>query len=114
MLYRGANELRSLIDTYQSTRAAEFFSTVEALHFAEFLIARPLPIPYLDEVLRYEHRLLDCLVRGNPAIVTFMHEPTGLFDALSAAKRPHKVPTGTWSFRIAIEPGAEQPTAIAL
>ena len=114
MRYRGAGELRSLIDSYQSTRAADIFGTVEALHFAEFLSTQWLSIPFLDEVFCYEYRLLDCQVRGNPAIVTFEHEPTMLLEAIAAGERLHDVPVGSWSFSISTESGAEQSTRVVL
>jgi hypothetical protein len=75
-----------------------FYFLEEALAFCDHLLARPLRVKYLDEVVGYERTMLELKrVRTNgdrpaPQPLAFDHDPVQLLTTLAAGRRPRAVP----------------------
>jgi uncharacterized protein (UPF0276 family) len=96
----GSSRVRELLIEFMRSRPPELFVSAEADAFAGFLRERALPIPYLDEVLAFEHALVRAALYGESSTVTFAHEPTALFESLEQGRLPGDA--------------ACQPTALAI
>lgn len=99
----GASGTRELLDAYFSEQAPEPFGAVEGHRFAEFLSAR-LPrltaIPYLAEVLAFEHALLKATIFSESSEIAWSADPTLVFDALDAGHLPRPLPSVHNTMRI--------------
>jgi uncharacterized protein (UPF0276 family) len=110
----GAPGTHHLLDAYFETRSPEPFAAVEADRFAQFLRARmPLrpAIPFLDEVLAFEHALVRATVYGASSELAWSADPIRMFDALDAGTLPRGLPQVFSTMLIcAAESAAEGPT----
>jgi len=84
----GSPKVRELLVEFMRTRPPELFVSAEADAFAGFLRDKALPIPYLDEVLAFEHALVRATLYGESCTVRFAHEPTALFESLEQGRLP--------------------------
>jgi uncharacterized protein len=85
MLHLGARRTSALLDEYCHECPADPFVATEANHFATFLrrgVERVAEVPYLAEVLAFEHALVRATLFGEPAEVRWSVDPTALFAAL--------------------------------
>jgi uncharacterized protein len=92
-----------LLDAYFEAHAPEPFAALEADGFAQFLHTRlPLQprIPYLDEVLAFEHALVRATIHGVSSEIAWTADPTMLFDSLDAGKLPRDLPAVSSAMRI--------------
>jgi len=80
----GPAVVRGLLQEFMHNQSPELFVSAEADSFARFLKAKAqdLCVPYLEEVLGFEHALIRAVLHGECSTVTFKHEPSALFDAL--------------------------------
>ena len=95
ILHLGAGATGSLLDEYCRASAPDPFPTVEAHQFATFLRAQPdrvAAIPFLSEVLAFEHALVRASLFGFPAEVRWSTDPGVLFEALDAGRLPGALP----------------------
>nr|WP_255428086.1 DUF692 family multinuclear iron-containing protein [Ramlibacter cellulosilyticus] len=98
---RGFGELFA---AYCRTHAPEPFASVEAERFAGFLRTRidgGLCVPYLDEVLAFEHGLLRATLLGASSEVRWSVDPTMLIESLEAGTLPRGLPQVRSVMRIA-------------
>lgn len=84
----GSASVRELLVEFMGTRPPELFVGAEADAFARFLRAKALPVPYLNEVLAFEHALVRASLYDESATVEFAHEPTALFECLDQGRLP--------------------------
>jgi uncharacterized protein (UPF0276 family) len=95
LLGLGEPELKALLDGYFDTHAPDMFPAHEADHFAGHLhqhaalIAR---IPYLAEVLAFEHALVRATIFAISTEVAWSHDPTAILEALEKGHAPPELP----------------------
>jgi uncharacterized protein (UPF0276 family) len=91
----GAREIRSLLSAYFDTQAPEPYPPAEADCFACFLRTRfpaRMQVPYLDEVLSFEHALIRATLHGASSEVAWSVDPTILLETLDSGKLPGDLP----------------------
>lgn len=86
-----ATEVNELLVDFMRLRPPELFVSAECDAFASFLKARSVPIPFLDEVLPFEHALIRAVLYGEGSTVNFEHDPAVLFENLDHGRVPHEV-----------------------
>jgi hypothetical protein len=84
----GPARVRELLREFMHSCSPELFVSAEAEGFARFLRAKAIPIPYLEEILGFEHSLLRAALYDEESTVRFVHEPTGLFESLDRGLMP--------------------------
>jgi hypothetical protein len=87
----GRQETHALLDAYEAGAPPEAYPAVEAHRFAEFLGNRPrvlARVPFLGEVLAFEHALVRATVLGESSEVEWSVDPTELLARLEAGRRP--------------------------
>ncbi len=84
----GPERVRELLAEYTRSRPPELFVSAEADGFARFLKQRDLAVPYLEEVLNFEHALVRAALYDQATRVHFLHEPTALFESLDQGRLP--------------------------
>ncbi len=85
----GSRETRILLDSFFAQCPPDSFPAVEAHHFANFLSGRAdvmTRIPYLPEILSFEHGLVMATLFGTSSEVRWTVDPTALFDSLEAGR----------------------------
>jgi hypothetical protein len=97
LLTKGEVMLRSLMDKFADCSPAERFSIVDADRFAFYLVDKGLRIPYLDEVLAYEHAILRASLYGEYSTVTFKHDPSVLLGGLLDGILDTPIPEGDYA-----------------
>ena len=88
----GALSICFRISSGMRSRAPELFASAEADAFAVFLMQKDLSIPYLDEVLQFEHALIRAALYQEGSTVLFAHEPSRLFECLEQGQAPRGLP----------------------
>jgi hypothetical protein len=88
----GAAGARELLAEFMRSRPPELFASAEADAFAVFLMQKDLSIPYLDEVLQFEHALIRAALYQEGSTVLFAHEPSRLFECLEQGQAPRGLP----------------------
>jgi uncharacterized protein (UPF0276 family) len=84
----GAASLRGLLAEFMQQRPPQLFASAEADAFASFLHHKGLSVPYLTEVLGFEHALIRAALYDEDSTVTFAHEPTALLESLEQGRLP--------------------------
>ena len=88
----GAAGARELLSEFMRSRPPELFASAESDAFAVFLMQKDLSIPYLDEVLQFEHALIRAALYQEGSTVLFAHEPSRLFECLEQGQAPRGLP----------------------
>jgi uncharacterized protein (UPF0276 family) len=88
----GADGVRRLLDDFTRAHPPELFVSAEADAFARFLRGRDLRIPFLDEVLGFEHALIRAVLYGESSEIAFEHEPWTLLETLEMGRVPEIMP----------------------
>lgn len=88
----GAGQVRELLAQFTRSRSPELFVSAEADAFADFLARQDLCVPYLREVLSFEHALIRAVLYGKSSDVTFDHEPGALLESLERGEVPAGLP----------------------
>lgn len=88
----GGGEVRELLAEFMRSRAPELFVSAEADAFADFLKRKDLGVPYLREVLAFEHALIRAVLYGEDSDVMLDHEPGALFEGLEQGALPNTLP----------------------
>lgn len=99
----GTHGTHVLFDAYFEQHAPEPFAAVEAERFASFLRTRmPLHprIPYIEEVLAFEHALVRATIHRTSSEIAWSADPTLLFDALDAGRLPGRLPAVSSTMQI--------------
>lgn len=99
----GAAETRELLREFMRSRPPEVFVSAEADAFACFLEAKHLHLPYLGEVIAFEHALIRAVLYEESSTVLFDHEPTALFESLEHGQIPRGLDPLTTS--LVVRPG---------
>lgn len=84
----GPARVRELLDEFMRSCPPELFVSAESDHFASFLRGRAIEVPYLDEVLGFEHALIRAALYDEEGTVQFAHDPTALFESLDRGVVP--------------------------
>jgi uncharacterized protein (UPF0276 family) len=82
------SDVHELLSEFMRLRPPEIFASAEAHAFASFLEGKSLSIPYLNDVLAFEHALIRAVLFQESSTVLFEHEPTALFESLDAGRVP--------------------------
>jgi len=91
----GMRETLALLDAYFARQTPEMFAAIEADHFASFLrehadvLSR---IPYLAEVVAFEHALVRATVHTTSTDLVWSTDPTAIFSALDEGRAPSDLP----------------------
>jgi uncharacterized protein (UPF0276 family) len=88
LLTLGRERFRELLEHYWLTASPALFGITEADGFARFLTGEQPQIPFLPEVLGYEHALLRARRERARSTVRFRHDPAELLSALAAGELP--------------------------
>ena len=99
----GPRETRSLLDGYFREQTPEPFTAVEADRFARFLrgrLTRLPPIPYLDQVLSFEHALVTATIYGVTSDIVWSADPVLVLESLDAGRLPAMLVRATHTMRI--------------
>ena len=92
LLSCGADEVRRLIATYCRDYPSDMYHSIEGDRFAHFLSSHQAllaKIPYLSEVLAFEHALIRAAVSGLSSEIEWTVDPTEIFDALDLGRMPN-------------------------
>lgn len=103
LAHLGANEVRALLRAYHANTFPDTFTSGEADRFAQFLRERlPVlpPVPFLGEVLDFEHALIRAALYGAASRVEWDVDPVQLFDALEAGRIPSLMPIKPFAMEI--------------
>jgi uncharacterized protein (UPF0276 family) len=95
LLELGSQGTAELLDTFFRACPAESYHAVEADNFARFLLQRPnfiASIPYLREVLGYEHALIRATVHGSDSLIEWTADPTAILQSLDRGEQPGFLP----------------------
>jgi hypothetical protein len=65
--------------------------SAEADAFAQFLRDQSLCVPYLDDVLGFEHAVVRAELYGAQSTVHFGHEPSEIFESLERGLMPSQL-----------------------
>jgi hypothetical protein len=87
----GQRETRELLETYQAETPPDSFPAVEAHHFAQFVRHRTdvvARVPFLDEVLSFEHALVRATLFGEETELVWSVDPTALLGRLDQGLPP--------------------------
>jgi hypothetical protein len=91
LLRLGPNAVRGLLQDYERQCFPDVFTSGEADRFARFLRER-MPVmtevPYLVDVLGFEHALIRASLYGEPSRVEWSCDPTELFESLASGCIP--------------------------
>ncbi len=100
----GARRTSELLDGYFAAQPPDGFAAVEAHHFACYLADRPalqLDIPYLGDVLGFEHALVRATIFGTSSDVHFSADPLEILGALDLGRLPARLPAASSTMHIA-------------
>jgi uncharacterized protein len=84
----GSTATRELLSEFGRECTPELYVSAEADAFARFLGAKALPLPYLNEVLDFEHALIRATLYEEAGEVAFEHDPAMLFGCLEQGRPP--------------------------
>jgi uncharacterized protein len=99
----GHRETLELLDTYFCDQAPDPYAAIEADHFAQFLYAHSEAlrrVPYLLEILAFEHALVRATIYGSTTDIKWSADPTSILEALDAGHLPDDLPTITSRMRV--------------
>jgi uncharacterized protein len=91
----GSSETRMLVDGFCAQSSPDSFPAVEAHHFATFLAGNAdvlSRVPWLPEILSFEHGLVKATLFGTASEVRWTVDPTMLFDSLERGRLPAGLP----------------------
>jgi len=91
----GTQNTSELLKTYCSERPAQMYRALEVESFARFLTQRSElldRVPYLREVLSYEHALIKATVLGENSQIEWTADPTAILEALDRGQAPPTTP----------------------
>ena len=87
----GEERTRALLDSYCAESSPEPFAAVEADAFAGFLRCQAWAmreVPWLDEILAFEHALVRATLYGESSDVAWSSDPSALLESLDAGGLP--------------------------
>jgi uncharacterized protein (UPF0276 family) len=84
----GPAGVQDLMHRFCESCPPELFASAESANFARFLIAHPPAVPFLVEVLEFEHALVRASLYGECAHVRFEHDPASVFESLAQGRMP--------------------------
>lgn len=92
----GPAALNALMQTYCRNCPSDIFTAMEADHFARYLRCkiddRELNLPWLNEVLAFEHAMIRASLRGESSALDWSVDPTLLFAALESGEGLETLP----------------------
>ncbi|MGB9377000.1 MAG: DUF692 family multinuclear iron-containing protein [Mycobacteriales bacterium] len=100
----GGQQTRELLDSYLASSPPDAYAAVEAHQFACFLSERPhvlRRVPYLAEVLEFEHGLVRATIFGQDSELHWTADPTAILGALDDGDLPPQLPPAHTRMRIA-------------
>ena len=100
MLSLQERAFEQLIEAYCESVSPERFAVSESRHFADYIQALYLNIPYLEEVLNYEITALDVIADGQPRTVPFTTDPQVLLEMLGRGELPSNLVTADYEAEI--------------
>lgn len=105
-MHLGPSAVGDLLRDYYMHSYPDLYASAEADGFMTYLAERipKLPhVPYLIEVIRFEHALIRASLYGTPSNIDWQIDPVELFEALDAGRAP--APTRQAPFVMTISAG---------
>ncbi|OOG56235.1 hypothetical protein B0E48_08520 [Rhodanobacter sp. C03] len=99
----GMRETLALLDAYFAQQTPETYAAIEADHFASFLLDHPdvlSRIPYLSEVVAFEHALVRATIRPTSTDLVWSTDPTAILSALDEGRAPAELPSVRSTMRV--------------
>lgn len=99
----GRRETFELLEAYFRSQAPDPFAAIEADHFAQFLYEHSevlRRVPYLLEILAFEHALVQATIYGIASDIKWSADPTSILEALDAGHLPGDLPKITSRMRV--------------
>jgi len=87
----GTARVQALLTEFMGSCPPQLFVSAEADAFANFLLTKELSVPYLDEVLGFEHALIRGALYSQSSTVHFRHDPASLFEGLARGQLPNGI-----------------------
>jgi len=106
LLHLGSVETNRLLCAYHAASFPDAFATAEADRFAEYLhthISLLPSIPFLTEVLEFEHALIRAALYGAKSRIEWDIDPSDLFGALEKGRIPSPKRTNRFAMEIVPE-----------
>jgi hypothetical protein len=106
LVHLGPGETHNLLRDYHAASFPDAFTTAEADRFAEYLRGRISllpPVPFLAEVLNFEHALIRAALYGARSRIEWDIDPSDLFGALEAGRIPSLKRTTRFAMEIVPE-----------
>jgi uncharacterized protein (UPF0276 family) len=103
LLHLGPTAVRALLKEYQAHCAPDVFTSGEADAFARFLWVqsdRLRDVPFLTEVLTFEHAMIRATLYGAPSRIDWHCDPGALFEELERGRIPDWVAPAEFSMEI--------------
>ncbi len=88
LLAMGEEQLRQLLHRYVSVTPPSTFPTDEALSFRRFMDANPIPVPGLEEMLKFEGTLIEAAANNLTIQVTLTKDIDRMLGDIAAGKLP--------------------------
>ena len=104
LLTIGPPEVTRLLASYAAVRSPELYVSAESDAFATFLAQQSLPVPFLGEVLGFEHALIRAELYGENSTVNFTHDPAALFSSLEQGRMPGNLPPVDGIVPVSVQP----------
>ena len=92
MLARGDEVLRALFDDYFATAPPELFGSAEAEGFGEWLAAREIDVPALDDLLAFERAAIGVGLDGERRTIRARRDPSLLMAEVAEGRIPAGIP----------------------
>lgn len=102
----GPERVHALLDDYSAEVYPDAFAAGEADRFARYVLGRldRLPsVPYLAEILAFEHALARASLYGEPAVVRWSVDPAELFASLDRGVMPTAMEAHVFEMQISPE-----------
>jgi uncharacterized protein len=108
----GAAALNTLLQAYCHSCPSDIFTAMEADHFACYLRGKiddgELNLPWLGEVLAFEHAMIRASLRGEASALDWSVDPTLLFAALESGEGLDALPPAALRMQVQADSPAPQ------
>jgi uncharacterized protein (UPF0276 family) len=100
MLALGEAEFRALMQQFWAETMPFSFACQEGKAFADFLKARRLDVPWLEQVMNFDLAVLAVQIEDQPQTVSFTIAPLPLLRALGAGRMPAEYEEGEYELMV--------------
>lgn len=105
LLHLGPTSVKALLGEYRTGWWPDVFTSGEADAFAKFLwsrIDRLRGVPFLADVLTFEHAMIRATLYGASSRIDWHHDPVMLFESLERGEFPNGIPAADFSMEVRV------------